>query len=460
LAGCQVTAAGFASDTGGAPARRLALVRQVAADSCLRTARRPLRSGWEWLHETTTTLCCFTRGEIGKRCLAVSPPHDAPGLHRQVLDGGNLEDELHDLSGTPLQPAQVRLFANGDEALTALEAVIDAARDRLDVLMFEWESDAVGRRIAERVAARAAQGVRVRVLVDGGGNLVFGEPDHASPASLNHTIGALAAWPYAQVRRTRNPYARFDHRKLVVADGCLAWTGGRNLVDKAFSEHRDLSFTLDGPLAAELAGRFEAFWREQDGPGDRNAKRSVGQPARCELHASNAWARLLHTEPTDHLMQAALGRVLDRAHHHVYVENVYLTDGLLVSKLMRARRRGADVRVVLTVEGNSVPINRANRVTANRLLQAGVRVYLYPGMTHAKILTVDGCWAYLGTGNLDPLSLRHNHEIGLAIAAGPVIEALEEGFLRPSFRPEWELREPLPASAGDYLCELVAAFCL
>ena len=104
--------------------------------------------------------------------------------------------------------------------------------------------------------------------------------------------------------------------------------------------------------------------------------------------------------------------------------------------------------------------DRANRVTANRLLRAGVRVYLYPGMTHAKAAVIDGCWAYVGTGNLDPLSLRHNHELGLAIAAGPVIEDLEQRLFLPAFQPEWELHDPLPVTLGDYVCELVAGLCL
>ena len=82
---------------------------------------------------------------------------------------------------------------------------------------------------------------------------------------------------------------------------------------------------------------------------------------------------------------------------------------------------------------------------ANRLLRAGIRVYLYPGMTHVKAVVVDGVWAYLGTGNLDPLSLRHNYELGLAISDGPVIADLEQRLFVEDMRPETELMRPLPA---------------
>jgi cardiolipin synthase len=132
----------------------------------------------------------------------------------------------------------------------------------------------------------------------------------------------------------------------------------------------------------------------------------------------------------------------------------------LQAKLARARRRGVDVRVVLTLHDVSETVNRANRVTANRLLRAGVRVYLYPGMTHAKAASVDGRWAYLGTGNFDSLSLRRNRELGLAVGPGPVVRELEERLFGADLRPEWELTAPLPTGPCDYLDELLASLFL
>jgi phosphatidylserine/phosphatidylglycerophosphate/cardiolipin synthase-like enzyme len=77
-------------------------------------------------------------------------------------------------------------------------------------------------------------------------------------------------------------------------------------------------------------------------------------------------------------------------------------------------------------------------------------------MTHVKALSADGCWAYVGSGNFDPLSLRRNHELGLAIEAGAVIPELDELLFRMDFRPEWEIKETLSINARDRLFELVA----
>jgi cardiolipin synthase len=204
-----------------------------------------------------------------------------------------------------------------------------------------------------------------------------------------------------------------------------------------------------------LQGRFDAFWAEQ---GGRREDSAPVQP--LALAEANAQARLLYAEPGSPELARALYTAIDRARQHVYVENVYFSDSRLVYKLARARRRGLDVRAMLTFSTSSCHINRANRVIANRLLGAGVRVYVYPVMTHVKAAAVDGCWAYLGTGNFDPLSMRHNRELGLSVGAGPLLGEVEERLFLTDFRPEWELTRPLPLTWTDYACELLASLAM
>jgi cardiolipin synthase len=286
--------------------------------------------------------------------------------------------------------------------------------------------------------------------VDGGGNLVFPNAPAESPREANRTVAWLAHQPYVEVIRTSDAFAHFDHRKLVLADGNLAWTGGRNFTEKAFLR-RDVVYTLAGPPAVELAGRFEHFWQAQGGhPADRLPPRPV---------EANAVARLVWTEPTDHTLKRAVYAAVDRAAERVWVENPYLFDAGFIARLGKAGRRGADVRVVLTMEPESDTARRSNRVTANRLLAAGVRVYLYPGPMHTKAAIADG-WAYVGTGNFDTLSLRRNHEIGVLIAPGPIVAELEERLFLTDFQPEYELHAPLPLSPGDRAAELLAGLAL
>jgi cardiolipin synthase len=359
--------------------------------------------------------------------------------------------------GRGLAPTSVVLHPEGGEALEALEALIDSAHNQIDVLMFQWENDSVGAALAAHLSARAGPDLRVRILVDGGGNLIFGHCCCDRDPDVNGVVRDLARQPYVEVIRNRNPFGHFDHRKLVVIDGQVAWTGGRNFTARSFFENHDLSFTVTGPLAAELAVCFEHYWRQQGGSPGVPPSPSESPP--CSDQA-NAWARLVATGPVEHAIENAVYHAVDGARHHVYLENFTFCDGRLLYKLARARRRGVDVRVIMTLSCLNKVVNCTNRVTANRLLRAGVRVYIYPTMTHVKAATVDGSWAYLGTGNFDPLSMRWNRELGLAVHAGPLIGSMEECLFEPDLRPEWELRKPFPLSRKDYLGEILSSLFL
>jgi cardiolipin synthase A/B len=452
LAGCQFPAARFAArDTGDwDPPCALALTKQLVADSTVQCACDPLHSAWALIYESADHLLAFGHGEFAKRVLLPLHGHPGPIRHNGPLLARAAEASLpHDAL-----PAQVCLHTEGADALVALERLIDQAQASIDVLMFEWENDEIGRRIANRLAARAGPNVRIRLLVDGSSNLVFAHPETGKASEANGVLCGLAAHANIQVLRCRNPFGRFDHRKLVLVDGISAWTGGRDLMRRAFLEDHDLSITLHGPLVAALQRSFEQCWSEQGGD-----PREPAAPARAEP-VYNAWGRIIETKPGKHQLQHALYKAVDDARHYIYVENVYFTDSRLAYKLAKARRRGVDVRVVMTLDSNCTPINRGARVLANRLWHAGVRVYLYPGTTHVKAALVDGNWAYVGTANFDPLSLRHNRELGLAFCAGPVIADLEERLFLPDFKDEWELREPLPVAAVDYLCEVIGSLWL
>jgi cardiolipin synthase A/B len=454
--GCQTPPARLAGCDSHAPAapRRLVYLRQLLAESAQEASHHPLRSGQALACASVDRVDTVERGLVGKRLImrCMGTPVLLPPCGPALLSG-ELNAAPTNLSGESLQAAHLELYVDGVQALAALEEVIDRATCRIDVLMFTWDNSFVGKRVAARLAAKAGPHLRVRILVDGGANLVFGLPRDASTAEVNETVCWLARQPYIELLRTRNPFGRHDHRKLVVADGQIAWTGGRNFTERAFVQRHDVSFSLTGPLVGELEERFERFWHDQ---GGRQAELLPPSPA----DPSNAGASLVYTEPGEHSLRRAVYEAVDRAQHHIYLENPYLTDNGMIVKLAQARKRGVEVSVVLSLHDETAATSHASRVIATRLLWAGVHVYLYPDLIHTKALAVDGCWAYLGTGNFDRLSLRQDHELGVVIGAGPIIAEVEDKVFRPDFRPEWELKQPLPLSPIDYFYEMVASPCL
>jgi cardiolipin synthase len=266
----------------------------------------------------------------------------------------------------------------------------------------------------------------------------------------------LALQPGVELIRIRNPFAHFDHRKLVLIDGQCAWAGGRNFTQPGFFVSHDLWLTMQGPLVAEWQAMFESYWRDQGGNPGCIQPCQAGKP---DLPA-NAAGRLVASGPTEHGLRQALYHAIDHARSFAYLENPYLTDNGVIVKLARARRRGVHVRVLFTIESDTPSINHTKKVTTNRLLAAGVSVYLYPGRIHTKAALIDGCWGYVGSGNFDLLSLHRNHELGVVFGPGPILTELDQVLFQPDFNLDWELHAPLPLTVADRAYELLAAFFL
>jgi cardiolipin synthase len=452
LAACRMPPVQPAGCHGRAPSRQFAVARQVAADTALTAAAHPARSLYATVTEPLAYFRVWGAGIVKKRIVLKilgSPPPVA--CDRGTLDVAALEEKAQRVSKERASPADVRLYIDGGDARMALMNVIQCATFRLDVLMYLWGDDATGWDVARMLAAKASPSLPVRVLVDGGGNLIQGEPRGATPAELNRAVCWLAQQPCVTVLRIRNPLFRLDHRKLVVADNAIAFSGGRNFVDQSFVEDHDFSYTVAGPLATQMAATFDDFWQSQGG----EASSAAAAPGPIEF--VNAEARLVSTTPLRHEFARILYEAVAQAQRHVYLENPYFSDNALIALLARARHRGADVRVILTLDSGSKLFDRSNRVTANRLLSAGIRVYIYPRSMHAKALSVDGVWAYTGTANFNNLSLRHNRELGLAMSDGPIIHEFEERLFLADMQDEWELKEPLPVGPIDYLAEFIAS---
>jgi len=153
---------------------------------------------------------------------------------------------------------------------------------------------------------------------------------------------------------------------------------------------------------------------------------------------------------------AAVFNSLRRAQSYIYAENPYLFDKKVLIELAQARRRGVDVRVVLPRVNDLKAGGRSNLVAANYLLEHGVRVYFYPGMTHVKALLVDG-WACVGSGNLDHLSLRLSQEQNVATSDPAFAARLKKELFEDDFAHSYELTKTISVDWGDFLADMVLA---
>lgn len=314
------------------------------------------------------------------------------------------------LTGNRLTP-----LINGDEAYPRMLEAIAGARRSITLSTYIFNNDAVGRDFARSLGQAVRRGVSVRVLVDAVG--------------LRYSIPSIIR----ELRRERVPFARFlpsrtplampfmnlrNHRKLMVVDGLLGFTGGMNIAmgncieSRPRQPIRDMHFAVEGPVVSELQTVFAEDWRFA------SRERLSGQAWFPEPYApGTTLSRVIPDGPDenfDALRQVIVG-ALSVAREHVRIMTPYFLPDLTVQDALKtAALRGVTVDVLLPVKNNLRLVDWACRGQLEGLLTWGVRVWYSPGeFDHSKVFTVDGQWCMVGSANWDPRSLRLNFECNL-----------------------------------------------
>ncbi len=419
-------------NTSPAP-QKVLLVKDLIRATLAQVGRQPVRSTSIGAHRLAERL--------GVRLAESIPVSPVPPGHQSVEVGG------------PCTPARLTPLFDSRPAYDALMALIPSARCRIDLMIFGWDDDEAGRPVAGALIERARAGVPVRLMVDRGG-YVSGEGNAKVARGCPTYLDALKAEPNIRLIETPDACVRFDHRKVAVIDDRIVWTGGMILTRPALFRWHNFAFLAEGPIVPQYAALFAERWAELGGEPMPTC------PAASEtaLAEPNAAVRMVRTDVGHRSLKEAVYGAVDSAKHHIYIENPYFSDQILVKKLAAARARGVDVRAVLTMRGDVRVMNKLSNVTANHLLRAGARVYLYPAMTHVKALSVDGTLAYIGTGNFDELSLRNNREVALTVRGPDLIREIDEGLFLKDMADSEELHVLLPPPKGRILLEAMSVW--
>lgn len=357
-------------------------------------------------------------------------------------------------AGGPCTQARLTPLFDSEAAYWALHDLVASARSRVDLMIFGWDDDEAGRSMADALIERARSGVLVRLMIDRGG-FVSGEGNAHVARGCPSFVEALKAEPNIRLIEAHDPGARFDHRKIAIVDDRIAWTGGMILTRTSLLDWHNFAFLAEGPIVSQYAALFAERWQELGGEHARPAPWAGSPPI---SGPTNAAVRLVRTDVGHRSLKEAVYGAVDSARSRIFVENAYFSDQILVKKLAAASRRGVDVRAVLTLRGDVHLMNELSTITANRLLRAGVRVYLYPRMTHVKAMSVDGTLAYIGTGNFDELSLRNNREAALTVRGAALVRDIDENLFLRDLADSQELRQPLPSPKKRLLLEATSVW--
>jgi len=309
----------------------------------------------------------------------------------------------------------------GDIAYPAMLAAIGDARRSIGLASYIFDNDPTGKVFVEALAAAVRRGVAVRVLVDGIGVTYSRPPITAALAAAGVPVatflpsGVPFFFPYANLR---------NHRKLLVVDGEIGFTGGLNIRDGCWLAHaprapvRDMHFRLRGPVVAQLLEVFAEDWQfaadESLDGGDGAAdpwRPSVGA-------AGDGLARGIRFGPDDPdvgRIRLVIGAALAAAQRSVRIMTPYfLPDDAICQALDVAAMRGVEVDIVIPAENNLPPVGWASTSMLWQVLGRGCNVWLSPPpFDHTKLFVVDDAWAMFGSGNWDERSLRLNFEFNV-----------------------------------------------
>ena len=214
-----------------------------------------------------------------------------------------------------------------------------------------------------------------------------------------------------------------------------------------------------GPIVNLLENEFHDAWAHAGIFGDLGYLVHKLKPNPDQDDSDGRPMRVLLTKAGDAEIFRAQRAAIRNAQQYIVIQNAYFADDTMLYELARARRRGVDVRIIMPLVGNHGPMNRSNALAANAMLEHGIRVFLYPGMSHVKAAIFDG-WASVGSANWDNLSFHTNKELNIATSDPEFVGQLHEHLFDVDLAQSVELTEPFPERWSDHLMEVVADYLL
>ncbi len=418
----RLSAAQMAAAT---PEQRLAMLRTLVKDS------RPMMNGGEtdWrqqdtedaiyrLFESAPDAAAFDALYYHIRRLklhgAVSYPSAIEKLADRHLaatvpgDWAGLAAYIDAVTGSRSAGLNKIDFLIDGEVLPAAAEAIDAARKSIHIEIYQLQADEIGWALARKLAAKAKEGVQVRLLVDYYGSGVKKGVEIQKLLAFLRDNGAEAL---------TNNSARWtgsrDHRKVMVLDGLVGFTGGMNIGGHYQVDWHDQQSRIEGPAVARLQDSFLEQWADS---GGAVRDRREFYPELRDFPGGAEARVVYHTGNTDRNIKAMYLRAFHTAQKSIRAAAPYFADPDVVDALSAAAARGVKVQLVFPALNNKAIAMKSSRSFYPQLLAAGAEIYEYQGrMAHQKVCTIDGVWSSFGSSNLDSRSLKNNHELNVVV---------------------------------------------
>jgi cardiolipin synthase A/B len=408
-----------------------------------------------------------------------------PQARRKVLDGVAAEGGAASLArhlavltaatGLPLLAAnEARLLVDGPATFDAMFSAIEAARKTVFLESYIIEDESVALHLAELLIRKQAQGVATYVMYDAVGSIRT--EARYFDTLRSHGVAVCEFNPVNPAKRVGYwDITRRDHRKILVVDGRVAFTGGINIsavyssgsmsrrsaakvADDDANGWRDTQIRLRGPAVTALDELVRSVWTAQGCEGGLPPAAPKQRPAGDRL------VQIIPSGPGDgdNRIYGALLSAIDASTRSVHLSMAYFAPGPdMVAALCDAAARGVDVSLILPSVSDFSPVLYAGRSYYTQLLESGVRIHELRGaVLHAKTAVIDGVWSTVGSSNMDWRSFTDNNEVNAVVLGEDFGREMEQVFRRdiaassPVTAEAWAHR-PLAARAREWFARLL-----
>ena len=342
----------------------------------------------------------------------------------------------------------VTLLLSGQQKFDDMFCAIRQAKSSIHLEYFNFRNDSIAMLLFDLLREKAKEGVEVRAMFDG-----FGNDSNNQPLKKHHLKplreDGIDIVEYSPIRFPwlNHIYGR-DHRKIVVIDGQIAYTGGMNVADyyikgtEQVGEWRDMHCRIEGQAVNDLQAIFLRIWNRsthQNVSGMKYYRGGTltvfnGLKPDTTYTAGHKMVGIINREPgvTPEIMRTFYINAIDHAKDSIHIINPYFTLIPSVTRaLTRAARRGVKVEVMLSAKSDIPLTPDVALYQARKLMKRGVHIWLYqPGFHHSKIIMVDGRFCTVGSTNLDARSLKCDFEENAVIVDPATTAELDRMFAR------------------------------
>ncbi|MFT5387186.1 MAG: cardiolipin synthase [Lysobacterales bacterium] len=386
----------------------------------------------------------------------IQPLYEGEGMDVEAF-----ENRLDKIINNKRSHGSMKFLIGGDQFFPRfIEALLDA-RESIYLRTFIFDNDDYAVKIADILKKKANEGVKIYVLLDGMGQLMGeGKISDTLPAGFTPPKSIakyLRKNSNIKVRVRPNAWFKADHTKFTIIDRKVVFTGGMNVGREYRYDWHDLMVEIKGPISDVLLEEFDTAWRHSGKLGDLAFFSKIISNIEKDFHKDSdlPLIRPLYTRVNDPQILRAQLEAIKMAKRYIYISNAYFSENLIIEEIIKARRRGVDVRVILPVHGNHEIMNMNNIVVANELFENGIEVYFYPGMSHIKAAIYDG-WLCTGSANFDKLSFRDNLEFNISTSHSETVERFKNELFVKDFNKSFIMTKKNKSTIKDHIAKFLA----